>query len=146
MKLCFNQFYLFAAGLTMLLVGSFIAFAPNEYLMSMGIQLNTVSSSGFAQGNYASNNLMSDLRGMGGMLLFIGAYVFISMFKTTWRQSALLISTLVYSAFVVFRTTAFIFEGFPSMGILIACFVELLMALIGVLLMKMMSQDIQRSC
>lgn len=29
MKLCFNKFYLFAAGLTMLLVGSFITFAPN---------------------------------------------------------------------------------------------------------------------
>lgn len=79
MKLCLNKFYLFVAGLTMLLVGSFIALAPNEYLMSMAAQPDQAFSSGSPQGNVTSTNLISDLRGMGGMggmLLFIGTYVF----------------------------------------------------------------------
>ena len=136
MKLCINKFYYFVSGLTMLFVGSFIALAPNEYLMSMGTQPFKASSSGLPQGNVASTNLISDLRGMGGMLLFLGTYVFISTFKTTWRHSARLISTLVYSAFVVFRTASFIFEGLPSMGILIAYFVEMILALISLFYMK----------
>lgn len=140
MKLSFNKFYLFIAGLTMLLVGSFIALAPNAYLMSMGAQPDEAFSNGVTQGNIAPTGLISDLRGMGGMLLFIGAYVFISTFKIAWQQTALLISTLVYCAFVVFRTTGFIIEGFPSIGILTAYFVELVIALIGVFLMKAKKQ------
>ena len=54
----------------------------------------------------------------------------------------MLISTLVYTAFVVIRTTGFVFEGFPSMGILTTYFVELLMALIGVFLMKAKKQEL----
>ncbi|MAZ87347.1 MAG: hypothetical protein CL693_06855 [Cellvibrionaceae bacterium] len=142
MKLCLNKFYLFVAGLTMLLVGSFIALTPNEYLMSMGAQPDQAFSSGLPQGYVASTNLISDLRGMGGMLLFIGTYVFISTFKAAWRHPALLISTLVYSAFVVFRTTGFIFEGFPSMGILTAYFIELVIALIGLFLMKTKKREL----
>jgi hypothetical protein len=41
-----------------------------------------------------------------------------------------------YTAFVFFRTTGFVFEDFPSTGILIAYFVELVIALVGVFLMK----------
>lgn len=126
----------------MLLVGSFIALAPNEYLMSMAAQPDQAFSSGLPQGNVTSTNLISDLRGMGGMLLFTGTYVFISTFKAAWRHPELVISTLVYSAFVVFRTTGFIFEGFPSMGILTAYFIELVIALIGLFLMKKKKQEL----
>ncbi len=75
--------------------------------------------------------------------MFIGPYAFISMLKTTWRQSALLISTLVYSAFVVFRTAAYIFEGLSSMSILIAYIVETVSALVGIFLMKTRSERLQ---
>lgn len=143
MKLSFNQFYLFVAGLIMLLVGGFIALSPNEYLISLDVQPNTAFRSGLAQKSAASNNLISDLRGMGGMLLSIGTYVFISTFKTAWWSSAILTSTLVYSAFVVFRTAGFIFEGLPSMGILIAYFVELIIALMGIFLIKTKRQELQ---
>jgi len=36
---------------------------------------------GLSQANIASRNLMSDLRGMGDMLLFIGAFVLTSSFN-----------------------------------------------------------------
>lgn len=81
MKLCSNKFYLFVSGLTMLLVSGFFASAPNEYLMRMGAQTEIAFSSGLHQGNAVSTNLISDLRGMGGMLLFIGAYVLKVRFK-----------------------------------------------------------------
>lgn len=141
MKLCFNKFYLFVSGLIMLLVGGFIALAPYEYLMSMDAQ-SEMAFLGLSQGNVASTNLMSDLRGMGGMLLFIGVYVLTSTYKMAWRHSALLISTLVYTAFVIFRTTGFIFEGFPSIGIITAYFIELAIAGIGVFLIKTNRQEL----
>lgn len=136
MKLYFNQFYLFVAGLIMLLVGGFIALAPIEYLMSLGDTPDMAIHRDFPQGISASTNLISDLRGMGGMLVFIGAFVLTSTFNKGWRRPALLVSTLVYSAFVVFRTTGFIFEGLPSAGILVAYFIELVIALVGVFMMK----------
>ena len=142
MKLYFSQFYLFVAGLIMLLVGAFIALAPNEYLMSMGAASDTTFHSDLPRGISASINLISDLRGMGGMLGFIGAFVFTSTFNKGWQRPALLVSTLVYSAFVVFRTTGFIFEGLPSAGILVAYFIELTIAAIGIFLMKTKRQKL----
>lgn len=142
MKLGFNQFYLFIAGFTMLLVGGFISLAPNEYLMSMGTETEMAFRNGLPQGEAASTNLISDLRGMGGMLLFFGIYVLVSTFQETWRRPALLMSTLVFSAFVVFRTTGFVFDGLPSMGILAAYLVELLMAVIGLLLMNIKRREL----
>jgi len=76
------------------------------------------------------------------MLAFIEGFVLNSTFNKGWRHAALLISTLVYTAFVIFRTTGFVLEGLPSIGILIAYFVELTIAAIGIFLMKTKRQKL----
>jgi hypothetical protein len=45
-------------------------------------------------------------------------------------------SALIYTAFIVFRTLSFLIEGLPAVSLIIAYSVELILAIIGLLLIK----------
>jgi len=130
-----NKTYLFIAGLIMLIIGAYIAFAPIEYLASLSETMADIPNN-LQQDNTPSVAMLSDLRGMGGMLLLLGTYIFASTFRKAWFHSALLVSTLVYAAFVIFRTLGFLLDGLPQMELMIAYLIEWVMALAGIVLLK----------
>lgn len=117
--------YLFIAGLIMSLVGCYIAILTVEYVAAMN-----------PAGIKPSTNMLSDLRGMGGTLLMLGCYIFISTFRKAWWQAALRIATAVYMAFVVFRSIGILLDGLPDMPILVAYDIETVMACWGLFLMR----------
>jgi hypothetical protein len=125
MKTKLTKTYLFIASLVMMLVGVYIAITTNDYMAAM-----TSSDAS------ASVNMMSDLRGMGGLLLVLGAYVFVSVYRRQWWQPALNITTVVYLTFVIFRSLSFILDGLPDVMILAAYSVEVVLAGLGVVLIK----------
>lgn len=113
--------YLFAAGLIMMAVGGYIGLEPSGYFTTMMLDAELPPST----------NMLSDLRGMGGVLLMFGLITLISAFKPGWMSFGLNASALVYSAFVVFRGLGFLLEGLPEAEILIAWSIEILMMLAG---------------
>lgn len=118
MKLNKITIYLFLASLTLLLVGSYIALFPGNYLQQFGVNVGAVQ-----------NDFLSELRGMGGGLLVFSLYILISLFRQESRETALILSSLVFSAFVVFRTIGIFIDGVPGQGIFIALSIEVILAL-----------------
>lgn len=117
--------YLCLSGLVMLLVGVYIGVTTNIYYSDLNGAL------------YApSTNLLSDLRGMGGLILVMGAYIFSSVFVLSWRKNALFISVLIYSSFVFFRVIAVVVDGVPGVAIGLAWLIELAFATTGYALIK----------
>ncbi|MDB4837611.1 DUF4345 domain-containing protein [Marinomonas sp.] len=117
------------AGVSLSLVGGYIAIDTANYVVTMNTA-NTVLSS----------SMLSDLRGIGGvmllLLLLLGMYVFVSVFKSTWQASALILSTLVFASFVLFRSLSFVLDGLPQMTILTAYIIEIVFAILGGLLLN----------
>ncbi|SMF15636.1 protein of unknown function [Alteromonadaceae bacterium Bs31] len=125
MKKLYIKSYVFIAGLVMLFVGLYTALTPLEYVAAM------------TSGNtLPSINMLSDLRGMGGMLVVLGVYVLLSAFRSAWRQPALMLAASVYATFVVFRSLGFALDGTPELAIMSAYGIELVLALAGVTLLK----------
>jgi len=120
MKDICTKSYLFIAGLVMLLVGTYIAITTLDYMTAIAPDNRGVSI-----------NLLSDLRGMGGMLLVLGAYVLTSAFRPAWRQPALIVATAVYASFVVFRSLGVVLDGLPETSILTAYCIETVLAVLG---------------
>lgn len=125
MKKLFVASYLFIAGLVMISVGVYIAVMTTDYMAAMT-----------AQNAVPSINMLSDLRGMGGLLLVLGIYVIVSVFRKTWQKSSLMIATAVYISFVIFRSLSFVLDGMPEMAIMAAYLIEFALAALGVLLIK----------
>ncbi len=117
--------YLLLAGTVMMVVGSYMAITTAAYLATMT-----------TPDVPASINLLSDLRGMGGVLLILGGYVLMSTFRITWQNSALVISITVYASFVIFRSLGFVLDGFPDTAIMTAYMIEAILAIVGVILIK----------
>lgn len=121
MKRIIKRGYLLVAGLIMMLVGSYIAITTLDYVAVMS-----------AGDTVPSTNMLSDLRGMGGILLVLGTYVLIGSFRINWQQPALIIAVGVFASFVVFRNLGFVLDGWPDTSIMIAYWVEVVMAASGV--------------
>lgn len=125
MKNILTNSYLFTAGLIMMLVGIYIAITTIEYVAMIEGPNTTLSI-----------NMLSDLRGMGGMLLVLGIYVFMSLFRKTWRQPALIVATAVYASFIIFRSLSITLDGLPDISILTAYLIEAVLAISGFLLIN----------
>lgn len=125
MKLNKISLYLFFAGLILSLVGSFIALSPSAYLQQFGVSIN---------GN--QNSFFSELRGMGGGLLVFGIYILSSLLKVANQETALVLSSLVFSAFAIFRSLGILTDGMPAYAILIALSIEFIFAIGGVTLLR----------
>lgn len=133
MKTYTSKSYLFISGFIMMIVGGFIALAPSDYLASMN---GMDGGTGFYLSTVPSLNMLSDLRGMGGTLLVLSLYIFLSAFRNSWQPVALLVSTMVYASFFVFRSLGFLLDGFPGIGLMIAYVIEFALAYIGLLLVR----------
>ncbi len=71
-----------------------------------------------------------------GQLLFsLGAVLIVSQYDESWHRSGIIIATLIYSSFVLFRSFGILIDSFPDFSILVAYSIELLMAFIGLYLL-----------
>jgi len=118
MKLNKTTSYLFLAGITLLLVGSFISVSPSNYLLQFSVVLDG-----------KRNDFFSEIRGMGGGLLVFGLYIITSIVQERNQDIALTLSSLLFSAFVVFRVVSLLVDGMPGQGIFIALLLEMILAL-----------------
>lgn len=119
-----TRIYLFIAGLLIVAIGAYISLEPVGYMTGL------MASPGLSP----SVNMLSDLRGMGGLLLLSGVVAMIAAFRRGWDVFALPQVTLVYVSFVVFRGLGVALEGLPESAILIAWLIEFVMAALGLLL------------
>ncbi len=103
-----------------------MAITPVSYLTSMASEPAIESSLG----------LISDLRGLGGTLIFLGTFMFYSIFKPLQLTHAINLSVLVYSAFVVFRSIGFIMDGLPGVMMTLAVSIEAGLAFWGLWLLN----------
>ena len=124
MKITKKKAYLAASGAILLLIGAYISLSPAEYLGQFGVG---------ATGNV---NFYSDLRSMGGSLLVFGLVALAGAFKKHIEGSAILMSTIVFAAYGVFRITAIAMDGMPGGAILGAAAIEIVFALMGLALMS----------
>ena len=127
--------YLFIAGLMMMAVGIYVGVMPGDYLAGMVIEGELDVHPALNRSSPSSLNMLSELRGMGGLLLVFSIYILMSMFKISWRQTALFIAVMVYASFFVFRTLGFVLDGFPGAAVMLAYVIEVVMTLAGILLM-----------
>lgn len=103
-----------------------MAFTPYSYLTSMAS----------APAIESSLELISDLRGLGGTLIFLGTFIGYSIFKLPQLTNAINLSVLIYSAFVVFRVIGFLLDGLPGVIVTIAVSIEAGLAFWGLWLLK----------
>lgn len=118
-----QQFYLFVAGLTLFIIGAYIAFTPSQYLGQFNIAQEV------------NIEIMSELRGMGGSLFVFGLFVFSGAFIKHIEKTAMSVSALIFISFSVFRSIGIMLDGVPSQSILIALFVEGLFAVFVIALL-----------
>lgn len=130
MKSAVIRLYLVLGVSILWLVSIYIAFSPQAYLISLtGID------------GFNSLSLISDLRGMGGMLFFIATYIFVCMLRQPKLEQALTLIVLVFTSFVVMRTVGFVLDGLPSMLIVLAYFIECVFMILGLLLLRVQQLD-----
>ena len=130
MKNSLMKIYLFIAGLIVILVGSYMAFMTHTYVQTMDPNI--------AQ---SAPSLLSDLRGLGGLLLVVGGYVLVGNLRSAWQQGSLYAATALYTSFSLFRSLGFILDGFPGTAVMIAYALEVLLMGIGIYLVcKRMSE------
>jgi hypothetical protein len=120
MKNLIEIVYCALAGITVMSVGAWMGFTPVAYLTGLGAD-NLASAAG----------LLNDLRGMGGMMLVLGAFIALGAWRQSQRQAAVVVAVLIYAAFTVFRPIGFMLDGQPQAGLMIAWTVELIFALCG---------------
>jgi len=123
-----SKIYLFISGTLIMLVGFYISIMTIEYLDAMTLNKAQLSI-----------NMMSDLRGMGGLLFVMGGVVFLSQFFSKWQLIGGMVSVVVFASFVVFRSIAIVLDGVPDTVILVAYLIEFVLALFGFLLIKRQS-------
>lgn len=116
MNITKQKIFLIVSGAILALVGGYICLNPSDYLDQFGL------TSG------SNVNFYSDLRAMGGSLLIFGLFAIAASFKR------LLITTLVYAAYGLFRLVAVALDGTPGIAILAAATIEIVIAFIGLAL------------
>ena len=119
MKNIISSGYFLIAGLTLIAVGSYIAISPVSYLGSFGSH------------ELASIALMSDLRGMGSLMVSLGIFICSGVYYKSLRYPALLVSLLAYTPFVIARCAGFVLDGLPQFELLLAFVIESILALAG---------------
>lgn len=121
--------YVFVAGVAMMGIGAYTALSPAAYVASL--QSTALADATLSPGV----NLLSDLRGMGGLLLTASVFIVLSAFQSAWLRSAMVLSTVIYSVFVVFRVLGIVLDGLPETALMLALAIECVLSLLGFLLL-----------
>ncbi len=116
--------FLFLAGLLLLVIGGTILLAPHAFHAGNGIVL----------GN--DPNLRSEIRAPGGLLVGSGILILIGAFRHRLRLFAVILTVLVYGSFGLARLLGLALDGMPATGIVAATVIELVMATIGLMMLR----------
>ena len=110
---------LLISGLVSVLIGSGILFAPFDFFGVNDIVLSNDSS------------LLNEIRSLGGMLLASGMLIMLGAFIPKLTFTSILVSILLYFAYVGSRIFSIVVDGIPSQGLLVSLAVELLLGCLG---------------
>ena len=124
MKNTMTVFYLVIAGLLLLVIGSAILLAPNAFHGSNGIILGD------------NPNLLSEIRAPGGLLAVSGIVILLGALRLRLRESAVQFATLVYGSFGLARLVSMALDGMPSSSIVGATSLELIVAFVGLVILR----------
>lgn len=116
--------FLLIAGLLLLVIGSTILLAPHAFHAGNGIVL----------GN--DPNLLSEIRAPGGLLVGSAVLILIGGFRHDLRSLAVMLTVLVYGSFGLARLIGLALDGMPAAGIVAATVIELVVAAIGVMMLR----------
>lgn len=119
MKFNIQTLYLFFAGGIAASIGAYIAFTPVQYLIKFGVT------------ETHSPELLSDIRGMGGILMTLGLAILFTAFSQSQQLLGLKLSIIVYSVFFFFRLVGIVFDGVPQDAIILALAIEFIMAILA---------------
>ncbi|PCJ37855.1 MAG: hypothetical protein COA99_12380 [Moraxellaceae bacterium] len=104
---------LVVSGLTGIIIGSGLLFAPVSFEASAGIDLGT------------NINLLSEVRAPGGALLVAGVLILLGAFITKLAYTSVLLSSLFYLSYGFSRLFSMIVDGVPSESLVTATIVEI---------------------
>lgn len=104
---------LVVSGLTGIIIGSGLLFAPVSFEASAGINLGT------------NINLLSEVRAPGGALLVTGILILLGAFITKLAYTSVLLSSLIYLSYGFSRVFSMILDGVPSESLVTATIVEI---------------------
>lgn len=116
--------FLFIAGLLLLVIGGTILLAPHAFHAGNGIVLGHDPS------------LLSEIRAPGGLLVGSAVLILIGVFRPDRRSLAVMLTVLVYGSFGLARLIGLILDGMPAAGIVAATVIELVVAAIGLLMLR----------
>ena len=116
--------FLFIAGLVLLAIGGGILLTPHAFHASNGIVL----------GN--DPNLLSEIRAPGGLLVVSAVIILIGTMRPNWRQFSVVLTVLIFGSFGLARLVGLALDGMPSIGIIAATVIELVVAAIGLLILR----------
>lgn len=124
MKNTMTVTYLAIAGLLLLAIGGAILLAPHAFHGSNGIVLGD------------NPNLLSEIRAPGGLLAASGIMILAGAFRVRLRASAVQLTTLVYGSFGLARLVSMTLDGMPSSSIIGATLLELIVAFVGLVILR----------
>lgn len=124
MKNTMTVIYLVIAGLLLLAIGGAILLAPHAVYDSNGIVLGD------------NPNLLSEIRAPGGLLAVSGIVTLLGALRSQLRASAVRFTTLVYGSFGLARLVSMALDGMPSSSIVGATSLELIVALVGLVILR----------
>lgn len=129
-----EKIYLALAGMTLILVGSFIGLTPVDYYQRFNLDV------------LPSINYLSELRGVGGTLLVFGLLACVAIRDSRVADTALNATTLIFASFAAFRMLSLSIDGMPGTEILAAMLVELTLALTGLWLIRQRKAPTTSGC
>lgn len=110
---------LFIAGLLLVAVG-------------LGVLIDPLAVAGSSAALGSETNLMSELRGPGGLLLGCGILVIVGAVRSAYTRLALTLSALAFGGFGLSRLVSLLLDGVPSGAVLAAMAVELIIGVLSV--------------
>ncbi|MEO1037662.1 MAG: DUF4345 domain-containing protein [Pseudomonadota bacterium] len=124
MKNTMTVIYLVTAGLLLLAIGGAILLAPHAFHGGNGINLGD------------NPNLLSEIRAPGGLLAASGIIILAGAFRTKMRAPAVQLTSLVYGSFGLARIVSMALDGMPSSSIVGAAALELIVAFVGLVILR----------
>ena len=119
--------FLFIAGLLLLVIGGTILLAPHAFHAGNGIVLGH------------DPNLLSEIRAPGGLLVGSAVFILIGALRPDRQSLAVMLTVLVYGSFGLARLIGLALDGMPATGIVAATVIELVVAAIGLLMLRRQS-------
>lgn len=78
-------------------------------------------------------DLVNEVRGVGAVMLFAGITAVFGAIRADFRQTSLVVTTVIFSGIVLGRSLSFLFDGIPNPNLIQAAIVEGVLAVLNIL-------------